>query len=150
MHPIALELQQTVEEYLPGLRALTEEESIKKPAPNKWSKKELLGHLIDSAQNNIRRFIVAQYDEQPHVVYKQDDWVRLNNYQSYSNNDLIELWRLLNIQIVTIVSSAPPEALEQTCKTESVNSIEWLATDYVKHMKHHLHQVLNLSPIAYP
>ena len=150
MHPIALELQQTVKEYLPGLRALTEEESIKKPAPNKWSKKELIGHLIDSAQNNIRRFIVAQYEVQPLIVYKQDDWVRLNNYQSYSNNDLIELWRLLNIQIVTIVSSALPEALERMCKTESVNSMEWLAPDYIKHMKHHLHQVLNLSPVAYP
>ena len=150
MHPVALELQRTVEEYLPGLRALAEEESSKKPSPNKWSKKEMIGHLIDSAQNNIRRFIVAQYEVQPHIVYKQDDWVRINNYQSYSNNDLIELWRLLNKQVASIVSSASPEALERLCKTESLNTIGWLAADYIKHMKHHLHQVLDLSPIAYP
>ncbi|MGZ3879916.1 MAG: DinB family protein [Flavisolibacter sp.] len=150
MHSVVFEIEQTVEEYLPGLRALDEEESGRKPLPDKWSKKELIGHLIDSAQNNLRRFIVAQYDVQPHIVYKQDEWVSINNYQSYSNQDLIELWRLLNKQICTVLSNASAQALERLCETESVNTIGWLAKDYVQHMKHHLHQVLELSPIPYP
>ncbi len=93
MESIASELLETINEYLPKLNSLTEEKSSIKPLPNKWSKKELIGHLIDSAQNNIRRFIVAQYEDNPVIR---------------------------------------------------------LAKDYITHMKHHLHQVLDLTPVAYP
>jgi len=62
------ELGATIEEYLPKLRLLTDEESSIKPLPNKWSKKEVIGHLIDSAQNNIRRFIVTQYESNPLII----------------------------------------------------------------------------------
>jgi len=143
-------LQETINEYLPALKALSEEEASVKPNPDKWSKKELIGHLIDSAQNNIRRFIVAQYEESPLIIYKQDDWVRINNYQSYPLTDLIELWYLLNKQIDFILSNLSEEAIRRTCQTESLQTVKWLAGDYVKHMKHHLHHVLNLTPLAYP
>lgn len=150
MHPISIKLKETVNEYLPALKALHEEESSVKPHPNKWSKKEFIGHLIDSAQNNIRRFIVAQYEENPLIVYKQDEWVRINNYQSYQLKDLIELWYLLNKQIWCILSNLSDEGTRRTCQTESLQTVNWLAEDYIKHMKHHLHQVLNLTPFAYP
>lgn len=150
MHPISIKLQETVNEYLPALKALHEEESSVKPHPNKWSKKELIGHLIDSAQNNVRRFIVAQYEESPLIVYKQDEWVRINNYQSYPLIDLIESWYLLNKQICHILSNLSNEASQRTCQTESLQTVNWLAEDYIKHMKHHLHQILSLAPFAYP
>jgi hypothetical protein len=150
MHSTASALLETVNEYLPKLNSLTEEKSSIKPLPNKWSKKELIGHLIDSAQNNIRRFIVAQYEDNPVITYKQDNWVSINNYQSYSLNDLIQLWYLLNKQICSILNNSSNEMLQRTCQTESLHSIEWLAKDYIRHMKHHLHQVLDLTPIVYP
>src|ERR1700753_2074239 len=62
--------------YTKRLEALTEETYAWKPHPHKWSKKEILGHLVDSAQNNIRRFIVAQYEDTPVIGYDQDAWVR--------------------------------------------------------------------------
>ena len=150
MNTTASELLATTNDYLEKLYHLNEEQSSIKPSPNKWSKKEIIGHLIDSAQNNIRRFIVAQYEENPLIIYQQDNWVRINNYQSCSLNELIQLWYLLNKQICSILNYASEEMLQRTCKTESLHSIEWLAKDYIRHMKHHLHQVLNLSPIAYP
>lgn len=150
MNTTASELLATTNDYLEKLNHLNEEQSSIKPSPNKWSKKEIIGHLIDSAQNNIRRFIVAQYEENPLIIYQQDNWVRINNYQSCSLNELIQLWYLLNKQICSILNYASEEMLQRTCKTESLHSIEWLAKDYIRHMKHHLHQVLNLSPIAYP
>lgn len=150
MQTIASELLGTINEYLPKLNALTEEESSIKPLPTKWSKKELIGHLIDSAQNNIRRFIVSQYENNPIITYKQDDWVVINNYQSYSLADLIQLWYLQNKQICSILSNLPNKAFDRTCQTEAIHTIEWLAKDYCKHMKHHLHQILNLPSIAYP
>ncbi|HEY6953975.1 MAG TPA: hypothetical protein VI385_01970, partial [Flavisolibacter sp.] len=69
------------------------------------TKKELVGHLIDSAQNNILGHCGAT-EERRHIVYKQDDWVRINNYQAYSNPGLVELWLLLNKQISIILSKA--------------------------------------------
>ncbi|MBL8017837.1 MAG: DinB family protein, partial [Ignavibacteria bacterium] len=42
-----------------------EEQLSAKASPLKWSKKELLGHLCDSAVNNLGRFIRAQFEEEP-------------------------------------------------------------------------------------
>jgi len=150
MQSIASELLTTIHEYLPKLKLLTEDGSSIKPSANKWSKKEVIGHLVDSAQNNIRRFIVAQHDNNPLIVYRQDDWVSINNYQSYQLEDLVQLWYLLNKQICSILSNTSQDILQRTCQTESLHTIEWLAKDYIKHMKHHLHSVLNLTSIAYP
>src|SRR5213083_1846808 len=129
MQSIASELLTTIHEYLPKLKSFTEDGSSIKPSPNKWSIKEVIGHLVDSAQNNIRRFIVAQYDNNPLIVYRQDDWVSINNYQSYQLEDLVQLWYLLNKQICSILSNASQDILQRTCQTESLHTIEWLAKD---------------------
>ncbi len=121
-----------------------------KPAPHRWSKKEIMGHMIDSAQNNIRRFIVAQYQDKPHIVYNQDQWVSINQYQTYDVKTLVALWSALNTQIAVILEGLSPEMEKKECMSEDIHSIKWLAEDYVKHLKHHLHQVLELDPVAYP
>ena len=95
MKEIAKELHAVIILYTPMLKA-DETGYAAKPSPGKWSKKEILGHLIDSAQNNIRRFVVSQYEEKPHIVYAQDEWVKAGGYQQYNTADLIELWQLLN------------------------------------------------------
>jgi hypothetical protein len=150
MEMIASELESLLNQHYPQLHKLEEEKAVYKPLPNKWSKKELIGHMIDSAQNNIRRFIVAQYEDQPKIVYNQDKWVEINNYQDYSVADLVNLWHLLNKQICTILKNTPSKLGDREVQTEAVHSIEWLANDYIKHLKHHLHQVLELEPFVYP
>lgn len=45
---------------LPRLQSIPEDIAAQKPAPGKWSKKEILGHLIDSAANNHQRFVRLQ------------------------------------------------------------------------------------------
>ena len=91
MHQIAATLESIVEKSIGPLKQIPETEFAKKNLPGKWSKKEILGHLLDSAQNNIRRFIVATYEIDPHIVYKQDDWVAASDYQHWPVGDLIEL-----------------------------------------------------------
>lgn len=150
MTPIATELESLIEKVLPGLQSLTEAAWTHKPSPLKWSRKEVLGHLIDSAQNNIRRFITAQYDEVPTIVYNQDEWVGINNYQQWDAQHIIVLWHLLNKQIAMILKIASKKTAQRLVKTEALHSIEWLAGDYVKHLKYHLHQVLDLKPLIYP
>ena len=65
MQTIIAQLEKIINDYTPQLKQLSEDDLSFKPSPAKWSGKELLGHLIDSAQNNIRRFVVAQYEERP-------------------------------------------------------------------------------------
>src|SRR5579871_3910317 len=105
MNAIAIQLKKIVTDYSPLLRNTSEEDFAAKPDPKKWSKKEILGHLIDSAQSNIRRFVVAQYEDVPKIVYNQYAWVAITGYQHYPTQDLIELWKLLNKHISVILSN---------------------------------------------
>ena len=150
MQSIAAELNTVINKYIDDIRAVSETEMSYKPSPTKWSKREILGHLIDSAQNNIRRFVVAQYEDAPRIVYNQDQWVAITNYQQYPLTDLIELWYLLNKHIVAILKNTSEEKAQRKVQTESLNTIEWMVKDYIKHLLHHLHQVLSLEPVAYP
>lgn len=65
MVSLANKLDGIIDKHLPALQLIPEIDYNLRSAPNKWSKKEILGHMIDSAQNNIRRFLVTQYDERP-------------------------------------------------------------------------------------
>jgi hypothetical protein len=118
-----------------------------KPSPYKWSKKEILGHLCDSAVNNLSRFIRAQFENEPMNIirYSQDDWVKLNGYQDKPASEIIELWKCLNKQILIIISRIPEEKLNFKCDIGDgeIMSLEELIEDYLNHMKHHLGQILN-------
>jgi hypothetical protein len=146
MEAIAQELESIVNDYSVQLLNFTEEELSYKPAPAKWSKKEIIGHLIDSAQNNIRRFIVTQYETDPHIVYAQNEWVAMQNYQHYNSKDLIVLWQLINKHIAVILRNMPAEKLQLQCNTgkgqQELHSIEFLAKDYITHHLHHLKQII--------
>jgi len=145
-----VELENIISHYSPLLYKVGEAEFLIKPAPEKWSKKEILGHLVDSVQNNIRRFIVAQYEDQPHIIYAQDFWVNAANYQAYDKNDLVTLWVLLNKHACILLKNIPAGFEKKYCFTGASHTIEWLAEDYIKHLLHHLHQILNLEPVPYP
>ncbi len=143
-------LQSILANYPDRINNLTEEEWIYKPNPAKWSKKEMLGHLIDSSQNNIRRFVVAQYDDKPKITYTQDFWVAAANYQNYLTADLISLWLLLNKHLCIVLKNIPDTSHENLCDAGEIHTINWLAQDYCKHLLHHLHQILGLEPVPYP
>jgi len=150
MKQTALQLKSLLDDYHNSMRSISEAQLERRPAPGKWSKKEILGHLVDSAQNNIRRFIVARYEETPQIVYNQDLWVKYANHQAFSFSDLLQLWLLLNRQLCHILGSADSDDAKRLCKTEEVHSLEWLAEDYITHLRHHVHQILDRKPIAYP
>ena len=151
MQPTILNLEKIIHNYARRLAAMPEPVYEAKPKPDKWSKKEILGHLVDSAQNNIRRFIVAQYEDGPTIGYAQDAWVACSGYQAYPTEDLVTLWTLLNRHIVIILRQMSPEAAQRMCSMGGQpQNLEWVAADYCNHLLHHLHQILDLEPIAYP
>lgn len=149
MKEIIQQLELILIDYLPQLQQIDPVDLAQRQAPEKWSGKECLGHLIDSAQNNIRRFVVAQYEDKPFIVYAQDKWVKAANYQDYPAEDLIKFWELLNKHILIILKNLPANAMNKEVQTEDLHTIEWLAADYNKHMLHHLHQILHLDDYAY-
>lgn len=116
-----------------------------KPAPDKWSKKEIIGHVIDSAQINLQRFVRCTYEENFKLIYWQDEWVAAQHYQDADIKEILDLWILLNRQIIRVLSNYPPDRLTAQCDTGkneiSLHTVEWLAADYVKHLTHHLNQV---------
>lgn len=142
MENIIAELSGLTETYSRVLMASPEAVFSAKPAPGKWSNKEIIGHLVDSAQNNLQRFVRGQYETNPKIVYAQDDWVGLQQYQAYNREDLLQLWVGLNRHLCHVLRHMPAAHYTRTCDTgkqaEELRDLKWLAADYVVHMKHHL------------
>jgi hypothetical protein len=127
--------------YFPTIdRGILEEKKT-----GKWSKKEILGHLVDSAIHNLVRFTEINYVEKPycHRPYNQIDLVNLNQYQIMDIHDLTELWLSINKQIVRLMKSVDEEALDYKIilSDESVIDLRFLMTDYVDHLEHHIRQL---------
>jgi hypothetical protein len=155
MKTITTELQTIINTFSQRIAEIPETDFSAKPNPAKWSKKEVLGHLTDSAENNLRRFICGQYENEPKIRYEQNFWVTANDYLNAPSNEVIANWKLINFKICRVLNSMPKENYSKNCDTgkDSPNllTIEWLAIDYVKHLKHHLNQIIPKSfDIVYP
>jgi hypothetical protein len=130
---------------IPLLHSISETESSTRPAPDKWSQKEILGHLIDSASNNHQRFVRAQLSSEIRLPeYEQDCWVRAQSYQTESWENIVELWKSFNLHLLHVAEKIPPDKTNSLCfigEDEPV-TLEFLFSGYVHHVKHHLQQIL--------
>lgn len=137
-------LQSLIEMIPDRIRDLSDE-MMSERAFGKWSRREILGHLCDSAVNNQARFIRAQY-EQPLVVpgYNQDQWVRLQGYHDMDTEDILILWTIQNSHLLQIVERISDESMESlTCQVESGTpvTLSQLLNQYLDHQSHHLEQI---------
>jgi hypothetical protein len=143
---VAQHLLTTIEAVLPLLRRYTDEEASIKPNPEKWSKKEIMGHLIDSACNNQQKFIRTQQAERhlDFVGYAQNFWVDVQEYNKANWSDIIEWWYQYNRHLAHIICHAHSEKLNNTISIEGAPSftLAFIMSDYVEHLKHHLKQAL--------
>ncbi|SDD24575.1 DinB superfamily protein [Mucilaginibacter pineti] len=116
-----------------------------KPAEDKWSRKEIIGHLIDSGHINLLRFVRCTYEENFKLVYEQDDYVAAQHYQQVDIKELLDMWILLNRQIIRVWENYPPDRLTARCDNSkgepNLQTVEWLANDYVEHLMHHLKSI---------
>ena len=144
MERIASELKRVVDTAALRFKTFAEADVITRPAPDEWSKKEILGHLIDSAANNHHRFVRAQQAEElAFPAYEQEDWVRLQDYSSASWESLVELWRLYNHHLAHVIEHIPGDRLETACTIgphEPV-TLGYLVEDYLAHLQRHLRQL---------
>jgi hypothetical protein len=127
------------------LRQIDETRAAVKPAPDKWSKKETLGHLIDSAANNHQRFVRLQLMPRLELPgYEQDDWIRVQHYQERPWKEIIDLWQLYNTHLAGVIRHVDPKALRNQWRTPEGKDVdlEFIIRDYVVHMRHHLDQIV--------
>jgi hypothetical protein len=145
MQQVCEEFGRTIREAYERLRQIPEAESGKPLAPGKWSRKEVIGHLIDSASNNHQRFVRAQLTDQLLLPgYEQEAWVRCQGYQQEAWADLLALWRSYNLHLLHVVSRIPEEKLNHLCRVANHEpvTLRFLVEDYLRHLKHHVRQGL--------
>ena len=144
---IAGGLRKTVEDFALRFNNLDEAKASKKLQPDKWSRKEILGHLIDSASNNHQRFVRVQYSKDTNFLpYEQMTWVNIQKYNSRTWKELLSLWKSYNFHIAHIIENMPTECLQISCTIgmgEPV-TIGYVVMDYLGHIQHHLRQIEEL------
>ncbi len=141
----AADLRSEIEKTLPRLRALDEAFAARDCGPGKWVRKEILGHLIDSAANNHQRFVRAAIaGELAFPDYAQDEWVALQGYRRRPWRDLVDLFEELNGHVAHAMDAVPAGRRDAPCRIggEAPVTLAWLMEDYVRHMRHHLAQIL--------
>jgi hypothetical protein len=127
------------------LEKIPETELSLKPSTFQWSKKEILGHLIDSAANNHQRFIRIQYEHEPLIYYDQDQWNALGHYGQQESRQLINFWALYNQHLYETIRFIPEEnlALNGTGRDGVKHPLSFYIIDYVGHLEHHLRQLIS-------
>lgn len=144
----ALALQHLVAEYEPRFLALSDEQASRPTGPGRWSRKQLLGHLVDSAVNNHQRFIRLQLaPELRFPGYEQDEWVARNHYAARPWADLVALWSSLNRHLAHVIEHLAPETLDHVWDTGTQrHTLAFLVGDYLVHLRHHATQILDTAP----
>lgn len=150
--------QQLLNDAAKRLSRVKEAAAEIRPAPDKWSPKEILGHLIDSAVNNHIRFVNGQF--QGNLVfgtYDQNRWVAAHKYQQVPWESLLVLWQAYNRHLLYVIACADENDLIRTTtdhnfdkiakpkyKSDQPFSLLDLFEDYLDHLEHHLNQIYGL------
>jgi hypothetical protein len=157
-------LREAVERAGPALLSLPDALTATRPAPGKWSPREIVGHLIDSASNNHRRFVLAQQQEDlVFSGYAQAAWVAAQRYQDAAWEELVSLWRGFNLHLARVMEATPTsdrtrprlrhnlhEIAFRPVPEDQPATLEYLMRDYVEHLEHHLRQVLTAGATDQP
>ena len=155
MQPYMIVLQDIVARAEPALLAISDAASAEHPVPGKWSPKEIVGHLIDSASNNHQRFVRAQWqDDLVFSGYGQAEWVSTQRYQEAPWRDLVTLWASFNRHMVRVMAAVPDSIRTRARARHNLHEIAWrtvpqdepatlddVMSDYVGHLQHHLRQI---------
>ena len=126
MNDLGEQLRTAVELAAAGLATMSDAQAGGSPAPGKWSPKQIIGHLVDSASNNHGRFVRAQLDEDlVFPGYQQDSWVRVQDYAASGWQSLVTLWREYNFHIAHIVERIPESVMMRPRVRHNLNKIAW-------------------------
>ncbi len=144
MESISKDLNKTVQDFYKKYKNLDDKKASLRPEPGEWSLKEIIGHLINSASNNHQRFIglqfVAEMANPEHHKY-QIEWIGVERFNDLPLSDIMLLWKQYNILLAHIIDTVDKEKLGNYLATgDKKMTLEFLITDYYRHLKDHLVQ----------
>ncbi|MEP7066822.1 MAG: DinB family protein [Gemmatimonadota bacterium] len=148
-------LRHAVVSAMPALDAIAEGDATRARAAGKWSRKEIIGHLIDSASVNHERFVRAQLtDDLICLPYDQNAWVSVQRYHDAQWRQLVGLWALFNEHLARVMNAIPLEIQTRPRQRHNLDQVafhavpatepatlEYFMRDYVAHLEHHLVQI---------
>ena len=111
-----------------------------------WTRKEVLGHMLDSAANNHQRFVRAALEGRyAGPGYEQNGWVSLHGYRDLPWETLLNWWIAAHQSLARVVARIPEERMETMCAVGDGTpvTLRFLMEDYVAHQRHHLAQILS-------
>ena len=145
---IAAALHAAIDEGLKLFAGADERRTTVRSTPDAWCAREVIGHLIDSACNNHRRFVLAQSGDLAHFDgYDQDAWIARQRYHAVPWRDLVALWTAYNRHLAHVIAITPPAVLACTATSPdgmAPISLGFVMEDYVTHLRHHLGQLKSL------
>jgi len=144
MNELSEQLLRVVDAAEPKLRKISEPETTNPLLPGGWSRKQVLGHLIDSASNNHQRFVRAVLQTSlDFPAYDQNGNMRVQAPQEADWSLLVSLWAAYNRYLAHVIARLPAAKLETVCRigTAQPVTLGFLASDYVTHLVHHLRQI---------
>lgn len=144
MIQLSNQLEELVAKTQHDLGDVSESEAANPAISGGWSRKQILGHLIDSASNNHQRFVRALLQgELRFPGYDQEGCVRVERYQEVPWADLMDLWVSYNRFLAHVLGGVPEAKRGTPCfiGDNPVTTLEELAEDYLRHMGHHLEQL---------
>lgn len=144
LNTVADRLLRTVEAAEPVLRGFTEDVVSTRPGPDRWTIREVVGHLIDSASNNHQRFVRAQSrGEFVFPKYEQNDWVSRQRYDTAAWSGVMTLWAAYNRHLAHVIRQVAPASLATRCVIGPYEPVTlgYLIEDYVTHLRHHLQKI---------
>jgi hypothetical protein len=109
-----------------------------------WTRKQIVGHLCDSAANNRQRFVRASVGgSYVGPGYDQDAWVEAHGYADMDWETLLHWWQVEHEILKAVVARIPADRLETSCTVGdgSPVTLRFLVEDYIRHQKHHLQQI---------
>ncbi len=148
MQQISDEIRRLVNSWESRLIRMRPSESEAREAEGRWSVKEILGHLVDSASNNHQRIVRLQITKDlsfPDYQSENEKWVASQRYQEEDWNELIWLWKYYNLHLAHVILNVRSETLDHSWTAGSATPIRLgdLILDYLSHMKMHLDQIEN-------
>jgi hypothetical protein len=141
MNELAERLQRSIDAAEARLRALDDRQAA--ASADGWSKKEIIGHLIDSAANNHQRFVRMQHSPLLSLrSYDQERWVETQGYKGLPWRYILDFWVMYNRHLVHLIRTVDPRALDNKASIngEPHVTLRFIMEDYVAHLEHHLAQ----------